>query len=65
MRDTANSSKHSEHRQLQNRIAAKKCRMKKKEEFSKITDALNNLGTQNKQLKKTVSTILYLIKLHY
>ena len=40
---------------MQNRKSARKCRMKKKEEFSVIKDEVVSLRGENKQLKDKVS----------
>lgn len=40
---------------MQNRKSARKCRMKKKEEFSVIKDEVVSLRNENKQLKDKVS----------
>ena len=40
---------------MQNRKSARKCRMKKKEEFSVIKDEVVTLRAENKSLKEKVS----------
>jgi len=48
-------------RLMQNRKSARKCRMKKKEEFSVIKDEVVTLRNENKQLKDKVNEITVML----
>jgi len=51
------SEKRRERRLLQNRKSAKKCRLKKKAEFSTLADEVDALKKENKELHEKVSTL--------
>ena len=55
-------SQKSDSRLMQNRQAAKRCRIKKKEEFTKISEDAARLAEENNELKKNVSKIYYFSK---